>query len=114
MATIEKSVINGSVIFIDSYGNAITNITHEIFESVGKGRVFEILVQSNHYKITRINRFYNDTTEQAELLAIFNSSGLLEISMFRANVSQLLSLSINSIVRVKFFDKPQREELKLS
>ena len=36
-ATIDKNVIIGSIIFIDSYGNAISNITREIFY-----RVFEI------------------------------------------------------------------------
>ena len=30
-ATIDKDVITGSIIFIDSYGNAISNITREIF-----------------------------------------------------------------------------------
>jgi S-adenosylmethionine hydrolase len=113
-ATLDNSVINGSVIFIDSYGNAITNITRANFESIGKGRPFDILVQSNHYRISKINRFYNETNEQAELLALFNTSGLLEIAMFQANVSQLLNLTIKSIIRVKFYDKEKREELKLS
>jgi S-adenosyl-L-methionine hydrolase (adenosine-forming) len=48
-ATIDRNVIIGSVIFIDSYGNAITNITREIFSRVFEGRDFRILIKSNNY-----------------------------------------------------------------
>jgi S-adenosylmethionine hydrolase len=100
-AAIDESVINGSVIYIDSYKNAITNISRELFERVGKNRPFEIFVRSNHYKIDRINDFYHETSP-GEILAIFNSIGLLEIAMNMGNVAELLDLSVNSSVRVKF------------
>lgn len=99
---IDESVISGSVIYIDSYQNTITNITRELFDRIGKGRPFEILVQSNHNKIKKINKYYNETTP-GELLALFNSLGLLEIAIYRGNVAELLALNINSTVRVKFF-----------
>ncbi len=99
---IDESVISGSVIYIDSYQNTITNITRELFERIGKGRTFEILVQSNYYKIKKLNNYYNETSP-GELLALFNSLGLLEIAIYRGNAAELLNLSINSTVRVKFF-----------
>lgn len=99
---IDESVISGSVIYIDSYQNTITNITRELFERIGKGRPFEILVQSNYYKIKRINKFYNETSP-GELLALFNSLDLLEIAIYRGNAAELLNLNINSTVRIKFF-----------
>jgi S-adenosyl-L-methionine hydrolase (adenosine-forming) len=102
-ATIDEAVIVGSIIYIDSYQNAITNITSELFERVGRNRRFEILVQSNHYKINKINTTYNETSS-GELLALFNSAGLLEIAINKGNVAELLSLNINSNIRVKFFD----------
>jgi S-adenosylmethionine hydrolase len=103
-AAIEESVINGSVIYIDSYKNAITNVTRELFERVGKNRPFEIYVRSNHYKINKINTFYYETSP-GEILAIFNSVGLLEIAMNMGNVADLLDLSVNSSIRIKFLDK---------
>ncbi|KPK85382.1 MAG: hypothetical protein AMS27_07440 [Bacteroides sp. SM23_62_1] len=103
-AAIEESVINGSVIYIDSYKNAITNISRELFERVGKNRPFEIYVRSNHYKITKINSFYHETSP-GEILALFNSVGLLEIAINMGNVAELLDLSINSSIRIKFLDK---------
>lgn len=102
LATIDEASITGSVVYIDSYHNIITNISRDLFDRIGHGRSFEILVQSNHYKIRTINKTYNETSS-GELLAIFNSTGLLEIAINRGNVAELLNLSINSNVRVKFF-----------
>lgn len=101
-AIIDEASITGSVVYIDSYHNVITNISRDLFERIGHGRSFEILVQSNHYKIRSINKTYNETSS-GELLAIFNSAGLLEIAINLGNVAELLNLSINSNVRVKFF-----------
>ncbi len=112
LPTIENSVINGCIAYIDSFGNAITNISNEIFETVSKGRRFEILIQSNYNKIKTLNKFYYETPS-GELLALFNSTGMLEIAINKGNVSQLLNLSINAVVRIKFYDKPEREDLKL-
>lgn len=103
-AAIDESVINGSVIYIDSYKNAITNISKELFERVGKNRPFEIFIRSNHYRIDRINNFYHETSP-GEILAIFNSIGLLEIAMNMGNVAELLDLTVNSSIRVKFLSK---------
>jgi S-adenosylmethionine hydrolase len=113
LPTMDNSVINGSVIYIDSYSNVITNITRVIFEKVGKGRRFEILVQSNHNRITRLNNTYGETPN-GELLALFNSIELLEVSINKGNAADLLNLGMNSVVRVKFFDTPERDELKLT
>ncbi|NJK97840.1 MAG: SAM-dependent chlorinase/fluorinase [Bacteroidales bacterium] len=99
---IDESVISGSVIYIDSYQNTITNITRDLFERIGKGRTFEILVQSNYYKIKSLNTWYNETSP-GELLALFNSLNLLEIAIYQGNAAELLNLSINSTIRVKFF-----------
>ncbi len=102
-ATIEKNVINGSVIYIDSYQNAITNITKELYERIGKGRQFEIALQSNHYKLNKINKTYTETSV-GEMLVLFNSLDLLEVAINKGNASELLSLNTNSTIRIKFFD----------
>lgn len=97
----DANSLTGSVIYIDSYGNAITNITRELFDKVCKGRPFEIFVQSNHYKIKTLNKQYNETTP-GELLALFNSLNLLEVAIYNGNVVELLSLSMGASIRVKF------------
>ena len=105
-AAIEKNVLTGSVIYIDSFRNAITNISKELFERIGENRDFEIFVQSNHYVIRKLNRYYHETPP-GEILALFNSVGLLEIAINNGNAADLLGLSTNSSIRVKFAEKPE-------
>ena len=104
LPTIDESLINGSVVYIDSFRNAITNIPKELFEKIGKKRPFDIFIQSNHYKINKINKSYNETSA-GEILALFNSLNLLEIAINHGNIADLLNLNINSIIRIKFYDK---------
>jgi len=103
LPAIDEAVINGSVVYIDSYRNAITNINRELFERVGKKRKFEIYIQSNHYKVRKLNDSYNQTSV-GDLLAMFNSSGYLEVAINKGNAADLLNLDIGSVIRVKFLD----------
>lgn len=107
-ATIDQDVINGSVIYIDSYKNAITNITKDLFNRIGKGRQFEIALQSNHYRLTRINKTYGETSV-GELLVLFNSLDLLEVAINKGNATGLLNLTNSSTIRIRFFDKPLKK-----
>jgi len=99
--TIENLTLTGSVIYIDSYQNAIINITRELFDRIRQKRNFEIFVQSKHYRITKISEFYSDVPV-GEMLALFNSVGLLEVAINNGNAAGLLNLEINSTVRVVF------------
>jgi S-adenosylmethionine hydrolase len=110
---IDKNLINGSVIYIDSFSNAITNISAETFEKIGSGKAYEIFVQSNHYKIDRLNKTYSDSAS-GELLALFNSAGLLEIAINNGNAADLLNLTTNSAIRIKFYDEKPAVKLKLT
>jgi S-adenosylmethionine hydrolase len=98
-ATIDKNVIIGSIIFIDSYGNAISNITREVFYRVFEGKEYRILIQSNKNYTEKILEKYSDVPV-GEMLARFNSLDLLEIAINGANVSELLSLAVGSVVRI--------------
>jgi S-adenosylmethionine hydrolase len=102
-AVLQKGAITGQIIYVDSFGNAITNVSKDLFESARQNREFEILVQSNHYRINTINNNYCDTPD-GEILAIFNASGLLEIAINKGNLSELLQLDTNSDIRIKFHD----------
>jgi len=98
-ATIDKEVIIGSVIFIDSYGNAISNITREVFSMVFESKKYRILIQSNKNHTERISERYSDVPV-GELLARFNQLDLLEIAINGANVSELLSIETGSVIRI--------------
>ncbi len=100
-ATIEENILTGSVVYIDSFQNAITNISKDLFDRIGNGKPFKIYVQSNHYVISKINKAYQETTV-GEILAIFNSLNLLEIAINGGNAAELLNLDTNSSIRIKF------------
>ncbi len=99
-ATIDRNVIIGSVIFIDSYGNAITNITREIFSRVFEGRDYRILIKSNNYYTEKISRFYNEEPV-GEIVTRFNILDLLELSINGANLCQLFAVDTGDAVRVE-------------
>jgi S-adenosyl-L-methionine hydrolase (adenosine-forming) len=103
-ATIDKDVIIGSIIFIDSYGNAISNITREVFYRVFEGKEYRILIQSNKNFTNHISEKYSDVPV-GDMLARFNPLDLLEISINGADVSELLSLNIGSVVRIDVANK---------
>jgi len=98
-ATIEKNVITGSIIFIDSYGNAISNITREVFLRVFENKEYSILIQNNRNHTEQIVKKYSEVAV-GDLLARFNSLDLLEIAINGANVSELLGLVIGTVVRI--------------
>ncbi|MDR2886652.1 MAG: SAM-dependent chlorinase/fluorinase [Bacteroidales bacterium] len=98
-AVIDKDTIIGSIIFIDSYGNAISNITREVFARVFANRQFRILIQSNRNCATHISQKYGDAPV-GEMLARFNRLDLLELAINGANISELLSIETGSAVRI--------------
>lgn len=99
--TLGENNLIGSVIYIDTYQNAITNISREFFERTGKGRSYTIYVQSKHNVLHKICKKYNEVTD-GELLALFNSLGLLEIAIRNGNAAGLLKLTCDSTIRVDF------------
>jgi len=103
-ATIDRDVIVGSIIFVDSYGNVFSNITREVFSRVIADSEFRILIQSNKNYTNRISDHYYDVSV-GDLLARFNSLDLLEIAINGANISELLSLSTGSVVRIERLEK---------
>ena len=108
-ATIDKNVIIGSIIFIDSYGNAISNITREVFHRVFEDKDYRILIQSNKNYTDRLSEKYSDVPV-GELLARFNQLDLLEISIHGADVSELLSLSVGTVVRVDITNRATKPD----
>ncbi|MDF1547281.1 MAG: SAM-dependent chlorinase/fluorinase [Bacteroidales bacterium] len=108
LAVIEEDVIIGKVVYIDSYQNIITNVGMDTFDQVGNGRTFHIYVQSKSNVISKINKTYNETSE-GELLALFNSAGLLEIAIRNGKVAELFNLTTSSTIRIVFDDNKSSE-----
>ena len=112
----ENTQIISSVIYIDHFGNVITNIKKSFFEEIGKGRKFEI--SARNYKFNTIYSSYSDIinfnlsedqrSDEGKALIIFNSNNYLQISIYRSNpenvgtAATLLGLKIYDSVSVIF------------
>jgi len=87
-------------VHIDAYGNAITNITKQIFEDTRADRSYSI--QFGRQEIPTIHQLYNQV-DNGDCAIIFNDNGLLEIAINSGNASQLLGLTCDSSVDISFY-----------
>jgi S-adenosylmethionine hydrolase len=97
---LEKNVIKGAVIYIDSFQNVITNITKEFFNKVQQGRRFVLYFKRNE-TINQLSWHYNEVPE-GEKLCLFGISDHLEIAINKGNASGLLGLGLGDSVIIDF------------
>ena len=100
-AVLQTDMIRGSVVYVDSYGNAVTNISKSEFEQIQKGRSFTILFGREDEMITELSKKYMDVTT-AEKLALFGENNQLQIAINKGEASKLLGLKLHEIVRIEF------------
>ena len=98
---IEEDVIRGTVIYIDEFGNAITNIDKALFEKQRGTRKFEINARRQQYMINELHTSYSEVTS-GHLVALFNNAGFLEIAINHGSAASLLGLKNNDNVRIDF------------
>lgn len=115
-----QNQIIGGVVYIDNYGNVISNISKKMFQDIGKGRRFK--ATARRYSFTKIFTKYNEVTGDSahdniqydgSKLAIFNSAGYLEIAIYRSNLdtvggaSTLLGLNYRDSITIEFINDSQ-------
>ena len=106
----EQTQIIGSIIYIDNYGNVVTNIRRSFFEKVRKGRAFEI--SARNYKFKTIHEKYSDIInfnipeekrhDEGRGVVVFNSSNYLEIALYKSNTETVGSAS--TLMGLKLMD----------
>ena len=111
----DLSEIKGQIVYIDSIGNCVTNISQRQFNETLRGRKFEIVIKNK--KFSRLHKSYSDfpvsDTKQlkdleGDFLALFNENGYLEIAIYKSNpktvgsATTLLGLHFRDAVSIKF------------
>ncbi|WP_222983962.1 SAM hydrolase/SAM-dependent halogenase family protein [Flagellimonas meishanensis] len=112
----EGRTISGNVIYIDNYGNVVTNIQRSLFEAYRSGRNFEMVARTT--KLNTIHKSYNgivnyDLDRQqrkgpGDALALFNSAGYIELAIYKSDLSSvggassLLGLNYRDTVTINF------------
>ncbi|MCF6183255.1 MAG: SAM-dependent chlorinase/fluorinase [Bacteroidales bacterium] len=99
----DNSYILGNLVYTDSYGNAISNISFDLFQEAAQGRRYKIFTGTSGYSINKISLRYQDV-EEGDLAAVFNSLGLLEIAMNKGDLSKLMNFDNNTKIRIEFYD----------
>ncbi|MBL4670469.1 MAG: SAM-dependent chlorinase/fluorinase [Flavobacteriales bacterium] len=102
-AVSENNIIKGIATYIDHYGNVITNISEKLFKEYGNGRSFKILFRSAEYEIDEISLAYSSVVE-GERVALFSSTGYIEIAINKANANKLFGINQGDIIRIEFYD----------
>lgn len=101
---VRKDAILGEVIHIDHFGNLITNIEKKDLES--EQVVVEVVVEIKGQRLSGIKGFYSQV-EAGQLLALWGSSGHLEISVNGGNAGKVLGVERGEKVRVTFDQYPE-------
>ena len=110
----DANSIKGYVVYIDNFGNAISNISKNLFLEIAKGRPYEVHFKNK--KVKSIFAKYSDieTIDKQSLsnimgksLAIFNEAGFLEIGIYKSNskigsASSLLGLEYRDFIMIYF------------
>ena len=108
------------MIYIDNYGNVVTNIKRGFFESIQKTRNYEI--SARNYKFKKIYDKYSDAInfdipedkryDAGKGLVVFNSSGYLEIAVYKSDcntvgsATSLMGLKLRDTVTINIVATP--------
>lgn len=96
----EEKLIRGEIVYIDSFCNAITNISNEVFLDFYTDKFLATVSSTKHLKITRKHDFYNPAENEVYLL--LNRLGYIEITLFHGHIAILGDLKVKDIVEIKF------------
>jgi len=111
-----KNELMCSVIYIDNYGNIITNMTKEFFVKYSNSRSFTIYARNikfdkifdSYSKAIDFTKEKKYREEDGKKIALFNSSGHLELSIYKSNpitsggASSLFGLSYGDNISIIF------------
>jgi S-adenosylmethionine hydrolase len=90
------TILSGEVVFIDDFGNLLTNISGEAFE---RWRDRPVRIYLGDHEIQRRGRTYADV-EPATALALVSSRNTLEIAVRQGNAARRFQVGAGTSVRV--------------
>ena len=109
----EKMII-GEIMYIDNFGNVISNISKKVFEKNGVG--YENFIVK--FRNLALSRIYNQYTEfisdwqneheyHGKSVAIFNDAGLLELTIYKGNsqngAKTLFGMKVGESIYIEFY-----------
>lgn len=99
-ATGNGDMIQGYVMYIDAYRNAVINISLDLFTEIGNGRPFKIHFRPRE-SIDYICSDYNDVGV-GEVVCIFGSLGYLELAINKDKAVDLIGIQVGAPIQIEF------------
>ena len=108
-----ERMIIGEIMYIDNFGNVISNISKKFFEKTGVGYE-NFIVKFRNLALSRIynqyTEFINDWDKEHEYhgksVAIFNDAGLLELTIYKGNsqngAKTLFGMKVGESIYIEF------------
>jgi len=96
---VEGKIIKGEILWVDRFGNLITNLDHNLVNKVGSEKDFQIVIGKKIIK--KISASYYEGRED-EILALVGSSGFLEISANQGSAEEILKKKRGDKFRIEF------------
>ena len=93
---ISKNITEAEIIFVDRFGNLITNLKAEDLPD-------KFYLEINNQKIEKLRGFFAEA-EQGELFMITGSAGFLEIAAFQSSAKDLLNAKTGQKISVNIND----------
>jgi len=97
---VSANTIRATVIFIDKFGNAILNVTQDLFNSTVQDKPFKLYYSPKDF-IDKTQNKYSDVPFGDELL-LFNSAGHLEIAVNMGNANTDLGIEKDTTLQIVF------------
>lgn len=108
-----ENMIAGEVIYIDHYGNVVSNITKAFFDSINIGNsAYTIKFRNINIKKIQshqtdfITNYEQESKYQGKQFAVFNDAGYLEICIYKGNekngAKTLLGLDVGENIYIEF------------
>ncbi len=99
---VSKTEIEGKIVYIDRFGNLITNISREfLFENMSKSGFTKFKLKVKESEITEFKRTYADGKGTPFML--IGSHGNLEVSMNRSSAFKYLKAGLNAKVTLVYY-----------
>jgi S-adenosylmethionine hydrolase len=92
------TVMSGQIVYIDHFGNIITNLPERLLEPLLAG-ARSVVVEISGSRIVGLHQSYADVGE-GQAVALMGSERLLEVAIRNASASQRLKVRIGDPVRV--------------
>ncbi len=97
-ARLDERTLRGEVLYVDAFGNGITNLSAADFASADPARM---RVETTSLCLTGLGRAYADA-QPGTALALIGSAGFLEIAASGANAAKQFGLHVGDPVKVSF------------